>query len=223
MSAQRVRFEDIHAFARMLIEGQAADARAGDVETFSLLFDMDQVFERYIAAFLATHVIPRVAGASLFPQAKGHRFSLYRDRDGAACEDVLRLAPDLLFTLDGPGGRRTLIIDTKWKRLSDKRAARPSNADLYQLYAYMNRYDCDRAFLLYPHTDGVSARDLDALSRYAGTRVGTVGVRFVDLRHRLWTSSGRTTMAGQLEAIVREGFGLHLPEGEALVSVWGGS
>ena len=220
---QNERFEDIYAFARMLIEGQAADARAGDVETFSLLFDMDQVFERYIAAFLATHVIPRVAGASLFPQAKGHRFSLYRDGDGAGREDVLRLAPDLLFTLDGPGGRRTLIIDTKWKRLSDKHAARPSNDDLYQLYAYLHRYDCDRAFLLYPHTDGVSTRDLDALARHAGTRVGTVGVRFVDLRHRLWTNSGRAALAQQLETIVREGFALQLTDSEALVSVGGGS
>ncbi|MCK9521505.1 MAG: McrC family protein [Proteobacteria bacterium] len=216
---QNERFEDIYAFAMMLIEGQAADARAGDVETFSLLFDMEQVFERYIAAFLATHVIPRIAGVNLFPQAKGHRFSLYRSGDGVGREDVLRLAPDLLFTLGDPGNRRTFIIDTKWKRLSDKHASRPSNDDLYQLYAYLHRYGCECTFLLYPQTDGVSLRDFDALSQHAGTRVGTVGVRFVDLSPCLGTSEGRAALAQRLETIVREGFGLPSAESEAHVGV----
>jgi 5-methylcytosine-specific restriction enzyme subunit McrC len=221
---QNERFEDIYAFASMLVEGQAADARAGDVETFSLLFDMDQVFERYIAAFLATYVIPRVAGANLFPQARGKRLSLYRDdAHGAGGEGILRLAPDLLFTLDSPDRHRTLIIDTKWKRLADKNGGRPGNDDLYQLYAYLHRYDCERAFLLYPHTEGVSVRDLDAYGREGSEPVGKVGVRFVNLRLRLWTSSDREKLAQALERIVREGFGLHLPQAEPIPGMGGGS
>ena len=37
---QNERFADIYGFACMLLEGQAPDARSGEVETFSLLFDM---------------------------------------------------------------------------------------------------------------------------------------------------------------------------------------
>ncbi|MBK7074599.1 MAG: hypothetical protein IPH44_20110 [Myxococcales bacterium] len=203
---QNERFEDIYAFAGILLAGHAPDVRAGRVETFSLLFDMDQVFERYVAAFMLTQVIPRIAGARLFPQARGHRFSLYRD--GKAQQDVLRMAPDLLFTQEGPGGKKTLIIDTKWKRLSERYGPRPSNDDLYQLYAYLHRYDCDRAFLLYPETDRVATRDLDALARHAGVRVGSVGLRFVDLSHHLSTAKGREDLAVELEATVREGFDL---------------
>ena len=220
-----------------------------EVETFSLLFDMERVFERYIAAFLATHVIPRIDGVRLFPQARGQRLGLYRegvdrnradpsdtDRNHADTADparnhadtadpdrnhadpvgreVLRLAPDLLFTRDTTGDPQRLIIDTKWKRLPDRSTARPGNADLYQLYAYLHRYDCKCAFLLYPHTDGAAMRDFDALARHVDDKVGTVGVRFVDLRHRLWTGAGRKALAAQLDTLTH--FGVR-----SLMVAWG--
>ena len=201
---QNERFTDIYGFACMVLQGQAPDARSGEVETFSLLFDMEQVFERYIAAFLASEVMHRFADASLFPQAKGHRFGLYRDQQ----EAVLRMAPDLLFVHETGGSKKSLIVDTKWKRLSEEEDGRPSRPDLYQLYAYLHRYDCQRAYLLYPMAAGVLPRDLQALARHAGDHVGTVGVRFVDLNRKLWTREGKTALADELAVIVREG--LHL-------------
>jgi 5-methylcytosine-specific restriction enzyme subunit McrC len=207
---QNERFADIYGFACMLLEGQASDVRSGEVETFSLLFDMEQVFERYIAAFLASEVMPRLFATRLFPQAKGERRSLYRDQH----EDVLRMAPDLLFVREFEGRRQTLIVDTKWKRLALEDRNRPSQPDLYQLYAYLHRYECERAFLLYPLTAGVNARDLHAMARNADAHVGTVGVRFVDLNRKLWTRDGRAALATELENLVREGlsFGDAAPE-----------
>ncbi len=203
-SRQNERFADIYGFASMLLEGQAPDARRGEVETFSLLFDMEQVFERYIAAFLKTHVVPGLDRVELHAQGKGHRWGLYKDDQ----EEVLRMRPDLLFVRTTPEGLQSLIVDTKWKRLKADQGARPSNEDLYQLYAYVNRYECQRACLLYPKVGDAEARDLRALARHAGDDVGTVGVRFVDLGGKLWTSVGREALARALTALVREGFGL---------------
>ena len=84
-----------------------------------------------------------------------------------AAKVVLRMAPDLLFIHETGGARKTLIVDTKWKRLSEEEGGRPSRPDLYQLYAYLHRYDCHRAFLLYPRAAGVLPRDLHALARLA--------------------------------------------------------
>jgi len=168
---------------------------------------MEQVFERYIAAFLASEVMHRFADASLYPQAKGHRFGLYRDQQ----EAVLRMAPDLLFVHATAGAKKTLIVDTKWKRLSEADGGRPSRPDLYQLYAYLHRYDCQRAYLLYPRAASVPTRDLQALARHAGDHVGTVGTRFVDLNRELWTREGKTALANELAVIVREGLGLAGP------------
>jgi 5-methylcytosine-specific restriction enzyme subunit McrC len=200
---QNERFADIYGFACMLLAGQAPDAKSGEVETFSLLFDMEQVFERYVAAFLASEVMHQFAGASLYPQAKGHRFSLYRDQQ----EAVLRMAPDLLFVHEVAGAKQTLIVDTKWKRLTSGEAARPANDDLYQLYAYLHRYACQRAYLLYPKTAGTTPRDLGARGRN-DSHAGTVGVRFVDLNRKLWTREGKCALADELALLVREGLDL---------------
>lgn len=204
LSRQNERFSDIYGFACMLLEGQSPDARSGELETFSLLFDMEQVFERFVAATLASEVMHRLPGASLYPQAKGHRFSLYRDQQ----ETVLRMAPDLLFVHEAAGCRKTLIVDTKWKRLSEDEGGRPSRQDLYQLYAYLHRYDCQRVYLLYPKAAAVLPRDLQALARQTGDPVGTVGVRFLDLNRKLWTRDGKAALANELELIVREGLDL---------------
>jgi 5-methylcytosine-specific restriction enzyme subunit McrC len=212
---QNERFADIYGFACMLLEGQAPDARRGEVETFSLLFDMEQVFERYIAAFLKSEVVPRFVATTLWPQASGQRHHLYLDEQ----EKVLRMAPDLLFVHKTASAKRTLIVDTKWKRLSDEKGGRPSRADLYQIYAYLHRYECQRLYLLYPMAPSVLQRDLQALARHAGDPVGTVGVRFVDLNRKLWTREGRAALAQELGAIVGAGLSLPWPAGEGASEV----
>lgn len=199
---QNERFEDVYSFACMVLEGQAADARRGRVETFTLLFDMDKVFERFIAAFVQAEVIPKIDGAVARPQGKGDRRALFHDPD--AKRGILHLKPDLLVERGG----KTLVLDTKWKRLSEAKAARPSDPDLYQLYAYLHRYGCERATLLYPARAGLASRDLDALRSKHGEKAGTIGVRFVDVSRPLWTPVGKAAFANELAVIVREGLDL---------------
>lgn len=202
---QNERFEDIYSFACMVLEGQAADARRGRVETFTLLFDMDKVFERFIAAFVQAEVIPKIDGAVARPQGQGDRRPLFHDPH--AKRGVLNLKPDLLVERAG----KTLVLDTKWKRLSEAKAARPSDPDLYQLYAYLHRYDCERATLLYPARAKLDRRDLDALRSKGGEKAGTIGVRFVDVSNPLWTPNGKADLAKALAEIISEGLGLSEP------------
>jgi 5-methylcytosine-specific restriction enzyme subunit McrC len=202
---QNERFEDVYSFACMVLEGQAADVRRGRVETFTLLFDMDKVFERFIAAFVQAEVIPKIDGAVARPQGKGDRRPLFHDPH--AKRGVLNLKPDLLVERAG----KTLVLDTKWKRLSKSKAARPSDPDLYQLYAYLHRYDSERATLLYPTRANVNPRDLDALRNREGKKAGTIGVRFVDVSSPLWTPKGKADLAKALMDIISEGLGLTEP------------
>ena len=203
-SRQNERFADIYGFACMLLENRAPDARSGEIETFSLLFDMERVFERYIASFLESEVRPRFPETKLYPQAIGHKFELFRDQKS----DVLRMEPDLLVVSESAGLRNALVIDTKWKNVSDKKSQRPDRNDLYQLYAYLHRYECKRAYLLYPKVSGVLPCDLEALHRQKGEQVGMVGVRFVDLNRKLWTREGKAALANELGSLVAEGLGL---------------
>lgn len=199
---QNERFEDVYSFACMVLEGMAADTRTGRVETFSLLFDMDKVFERFVAAFIQAEVIPQIEGAVARPQGKGDRRVLFHDPKEQ--RGVLSLKPDLLIE----GNGKTLVLDTKWKKLSEAKNARPSDPDLYQLYAYLHRYNCERATLLYPARANVVPRDLDALHGKNGEKAGTIGVRFIDMSRPLWTPKGKTDLAKELATIIREGLAL---------------
>jgi 5-methylcytosine-specific restriction endonuclease McrBC regulatory subunit McrC len=165
-----------------------------------LLFDMNKVFERFIAAFVHRFVAPRIDGLRVYRQSAGHSRHLMVS-DGAG---VLRLAPDLLMQWAG----KPLVLDTKWKVVSG-RAARGgvSDADFYQLFAYTKRYGCARSVLLYPHVPGVVPLNFDVLDEHgqAGPRVL---VRHVRLHRNLADESERRRLAHELEAIAREGFEL---------------
>ncbi|MCU0656177.1 MAG: McrC family protein [Polyangiaceae bacterium] len=198
---QNERFSDVYQFSCMILAGQAADVKGGQVDTFSLLFDMDQVFERFIAAFVRSEVIPRIDGAVARAQGTGDRRDLLRDTKGSG---ALHLKPDLLVQI----GSQALVIDTKWKRFEAHKLARPDNGDLYQLYAYLHRYECQNAYLLYPKVTGVEPRTFTALRGHRPEESGQVGVRFVNVNRNLRNPEGREGLADELTALVREGLGL---------------
>jgi 5-methylcytosine-specific restriction enzyme subunit McrC len=209
---QNDRFREIYNFACMVLESQAADAKRGDVSTFSLLFNMDQVFERFIAEFVKSDVGPLVPDAKVVAQGKGDRLHLFHD-SGPKRVRVLNLKPDLL--VEHPKG--TLVIDTKWKRLSQQKSVRPDDGDLYQLYAYLHRYECKNVYLLYPGGVEFGPRTLEALRLREGKGAGNVGVRFVDMKRSLREPNERSELAKQLAEMLREG--LELPEPVAVEAV----
>ncbi len=200
ITRQNERFADVFRFCRLILAGRSPTVQAGDGRSFSLLFDMNQVFERFIAAFMRIRVIPQLDGHQLFPQARR------RQRHLMACEDrgVLPLKPDLL--IEAADGRR-LIIDTKWKRLTEgKRRGGVSGADLYQLYAYTRRYGSTQSILLYPHASGVVTRDFDVIDPHGEHSGERVCVRFVSLHRDLHVEAERVALADELTLLVNEGF-----------------
>jgi 5-methylcytosine-specific restriction enzyme subunit McrC len=68
------------------------------------------------------------------------------------------LKPDLMIM---EGDNPKLILDTKWKCLKtddeDRKNGIPQS-DMYQMYAYANRFDCVDNVLLYPDVTGVTGK-----------------------------------------------------------------
>lgn len=202
INRQNERFADVLRFCRLLLAGRSPTIQAGATPTFSLLFDMNKVFERFVAAFLRRHVAPGLTEVEVHPQGGQHKRHLMTS-EGLG---VLRLEPDL-FVL-GPGGRR-LVMDTKWKLLAPGRRGRGgvTEADLYQLYAYTRRYGCARSVLLYPHSPGLEPRDFDVLDAQ-GLSQERVAIRHVRLHRNLHQEAERASLARELAAILREGLNL---------------
>ena len=193
ITRQNERFDDVLRFCRLILQERSPTVRAGSERSFSLLFDMNRVFEDFVAAFLKKQVIPQLDGFRLYPQAKTRQLPLMKSEN----KNVLTLKPDILIEAAG----QRFILDTKWKQLSDEGAqGGVGTDDLYQLYAYTRRYKCRRSVLLYPHVLGAKCRDFDIVDT-----CDQVGVRFVNLRRELHKRSDRDALACELSHIVKEG------------------
>lgn len=129
---------------------------SGDLSTFAFVFDMNLLFERFIAGFIrryASHILPEAfLRYELLPQSHGARRYLASREN----RSVFQTIPDIAFR---NRDLFPLLIDTKYKLLDDKeRNVGVSQSDFYQMHAYAHRYNCDRIILLYPNKSSSSER-----------------------------------------------------------------
>ncbi|MFC3175009.1 McrC family protein [Novosphingobium bradum] len=151
----RRRWEALLELAKLFLgrQWQAThhdDARGAGL---SLLFPMNDLFERYVAALL-----PRaLAGTGCTTDAQGgHKFCL--TDEGPPARQLFQTRPDLIVR--DAAGDAAMVIDTKWKRLHptvDDAKQGVSQGDVYQLMAYGRLYECPDLVLLYPHHAGLGA------------------------------------------------------------------
>ena len=129
-------------WAKVFLLNKSFSTFSGDNRARALLFPMEKVFESYVAQKLKAalrdqnwRITTQDKGYYLFDEPK--KFSL---------------RPDIVITKDD--GCSKIILDTKWKRLTDKRANYGiSQADMYQVYAYAKKYETGDVWLLYPATE----------------------------------------------------------------------
>ncbi len=134
------RFEPLVNLAKIILRNSSPSPSPTNESVYALMFDMNEVFERFIAAELHR----AMAGRSVSVQAQvGGRHLLHQNGKGR-----FALRPDLAVF---KGATTLCIIDTKWKRLDlAKPHANVSQADMYQMYAYGKEFASPRTILLYP-------------------------------------------------------------------------
>jgi 5-methylcytosine-specific restriction enzyme subunit McrC len=142
------RYGRVIEFCRMFMQGLAPDLHAGKQEAFALMFDMNVLFENWVASLLK----PVAHKHHLTLKEQGPRkYLAYRaDLD----KPVFQMKPDI--SLLDTTGRPVLIADAKWKLLAPNEAKLGvSQADLYQMQAYANRYQVQNLMLVYPQQAGL--------------------------------------------------------------------
>jgi len=149
------RFYPAFQLARLFIESMTQVMQSGQSPLKAFIFDMNVLFERFVAQFLKRHW-HRIAGKShrqfdIQAQMQGTRaIHLAQRQDGLS---VFKLKPDLL--LRDNLHQAVVIMDTKYKRLDDKKTdLAVSESDIYQMLAYAGRLNCKRVLLLYPSNSG---------------------------------------------------------------------
>jgi 5-methylcytosine-specific restriction enzyme subunit McrC len=143
------RWRELFNLARLLLGERFQTTSSGGSDGFSLLFEMNTLFEEYVAqmlkrALLDTDLRVISQGGRLYCLETDDRRGLFQTR------------PDILVK---QGNEVVQIIDTKWKRITprmDDAKQGVSQGDVYQMMAYGQLYRCDRLTLLYPHHAAVN-------------------------------------------------------------------
>lgn len=125
------RYRPALELALLLLRHHSPALQAGRTEALALLFDMNRLFETYVARQLA-RAAPALGCRVQAQEVK----TLWHD---------VPVRPDLVVTL--PGQQR-IVLDTKWKLPATHR---PVAADLQQLFAYCHLWHARHGFLLYPN------------------------------------------------------------------------
>lgn len=123
----------------------------------ALLFPMEQIFEAFIAKQIKL----------LFENKNNGLIRVSAQDSGYYLFDEprkFRLRPDIVVSNAFDEQHKTVIMDTKWKRLNRNPSANYgiSQADMYQMYAYSKKYHTPNIWLIYPLIDEV--RDMEPLS-----------------------------------------------------------
>jgi 5-methylcytosine-specific restriction enzyme subunit McrC len=130
--------------AALLAEGRFIDPTfAGRSDAFGMLFPLHHLFERAMRGVLTWAAKP----LGLTVEYKSSAIHMLRDSEGVG---HLQVRPDFLFC---QGGQRLMVGDAKWKRLAkEQRASGVDREDVFQMNAYLTRYEVERAAIFVPKT-----------------------------------------------------------------------
>jgi 5-methylcytosine-specific restriction enzyme subunit McrC len=139
------RWRELIDLAKLLLGDRFQTTSQGTSRGFSLTFEMNSLFEEYIARMFKR----ALAGTGTSVHAQGGKLYCLKDVENDAGRFMTK--PDILLK---HGTSVKMIVDTKWKRLGlqiDDPKQGVSPADVYQMMAYGRIYDCPQLLLLYPH------------------------------------------------------------------------
>lgn len=170
-----MEFASLVQWCRVFLNNESFTPVSGSNVAYALLFEMNILFENYV-----TYRMRQVLGNSVKLQdSTYHLFTHPQKR--------FSLRPDIVVF----EGEDSFVLDTKWKLLSGKYSLNYgiSHADMYQMYAYHQKYHPRHVTLLYPATDEFP-QDTCLPSYFSEEKLGDtttrieVRVRFVDLLMR---------------------------------------
>ena len=130
-----LHYEEILSWCKIFLNNESFCPYKGDNVAHALLFDMNVLFESYVAHF--------------FKRSFQHREVKTQDKKYKLLESskLFQLKPDIVID-------DNIVLDTKWKIVdSRKNSMNISQSDLYQMYAYGKKYASSDVYLIYPKSE----------------------------------------------------------------------
>lgn len=128
------RYRQAITIAKLIILKYSPDVKGGDENVLAIMFDMNMLFENYV--YRKLKVLQLDTTNPIIKVKEQNRTPFWETRG---------LRADIVVETED----KKIVIDTKWKVLKD---AKPSDADLKQMFVYNLHYNTDLSILLYPKT-----------------------------------------------------------------------
>ncbi|WP_301107163.1 McrC family protein [Sporosarcina sp.] len=125
-------------WCRVFLDNKSFTVFSGSTLSFALLFPMEKVFENYISQLLKL----KLRHLPVKLRTQDRRFYLFDD------PRRFQLQPDIVLQKED----QCMVMDTKWKILKNKPDINfgISQADMYQMYAYHQKYNAECIVMIYP-------------------------------------------------------------------------
>ena len=141
-------YEPVLNLAKIFVMGSSLEMSPSNINTFSFLFDMNILFEEFIGEitkkifFGGDHKVSTQGPFKyLVQEMNGHKVNKFR------------MIPDIQI-LNRRDGVLDLIVDTKYKILDfNDNNYGIKQSDLYQMFAYSKKFNCEYIILLYPRLE----------------------------------------------------------------------
>lgn len=146
-------YEDIKPWCKLILEKFNPNFQKGKHSGISLLFPMEQLFEKYVEANVSKQI---QRSFKLKAQASSQYLTSHQNIEKAQVSKWFQLKPDLLLI----SKQQNQVLDIKWKLINEmaKTVEHKYNikqSDLYQLFAYGHKYQDGKGhmMLIYPRHD----------------------------------------------------------------------
>ena len=127
------QYEKAMSLAKLILLNFSPDIQSGSNNVIAILFDMNNLWEKYIFRMLQKD-----------QKDVGYEVS-YQNRMKFWNNKVIK--PDIVLKKEVEGKEQTFIIDTKWKLIDHNK---PADSDLKQMFVYNMYWDAFKSILLYP-------------------------------------------------------------------------
>lgn len=142
LNRKNERFIEAFTLAKLILSNTTMDKSTGSEKGFSILFEMNYLYEEYIGILLKEALEDE--NTSVRTQEKS-KYLLWNTKTQ---RNEIALKPDVVIY---ENNKPQVIIDTKWKAASIDNREIYTQGDIYQMYAYITTYtSCKRCILLYP-------------------------------------------------------------------------
>ncbi len=130
-----IHYVETLEWCKIFLNNESFCPYKGEKHAHALLFDMNLLFESYVAYYFKKNYRDRKV------KTQDKQYKLIES------PKLFQLKPDIVID-------NNIVMDTKWKVIdSRKNNFNISQSDLYQMYAYGKKYNSSNIYLIYPKSE----------------------------------------------------------------------